>query len=88
MNILELGAIGELVGGVAVIGSLIFVGFQLRQATAAQRGAAVDALRRIRNVNEWSERNLYFGGVHAVNPAGEGAGDPRREGHGSVVDAP
>ena len=30
MNILELGAIGELVGGVAVIASLIFVGAQIR----------------------------------------------------------
>ncbi len=30
MDIMELGAIGELVGGVAVIGSLIFVGFQVR----------------------------------------------------------
>ena len=51
-------------------------------------GAALAALRRVWRVNAWSERNLYFGGVHAVNPAGEGAGDPRREGHGGVVDAP
>ncbi len=33
MDIMELGAIGELVGGVAVIGSLIFVGLQVRQNT-------------------------------------------------------
>ena len=43
-------------------------------------------------LNPWAERNLYFGGVHAVAPAGEGAGegagDPRREGHGCVVDWP
>ncbi len=32
MNIMELGAIGELVGGVAVIGSLLYVGFQIRAA--------------------------------------------------------
>ena len=31
MNIMELGAIGELVGGMAVIGSLIYVGLQLQQ---------------------------------------------------------
>ena len=40
MNILELGAIGELVGGVAVIGSLIYVGLQIRQnnrATSSSR---------------------------------------------------
>ncbi len=30
MNIMELGAVGELVGGVAVIVSLIYVGMQLR----------------------------------------------------------
>jgi hypothetical protein len=29
MNIMELGAIGELVGGVAVIASLIYVGLQV-----------------------------------------------------------
>jgi hypothetical protein len=33
MDILELGAIGELVGGVAVVGSLLFVGVQIRQGT-------------------------------------------------------
>ena len=31
MNIMELGAIGELAGGVAVIASLIYVGLQGRQ---------------------------------------------------------
>ncbi len=35
MDIMELGAIGELVGGLAVIGSLIFVGLQVRQNTAS-----------------------------------------------------
>ncbi len=29
MDIMELGAIGELVGGVAVIGSLLYVGLQI-----------------------------------------------------------
>ncbi len=39
MDILELGAIGELVGGVAVIGSLLYVGLQVRQSNyqSAQR---------------------------------------------------
>jgi hypothetical protein len=31
-------------------------------------------------VNAWSERNLYFGGVHAVARADEPAADPRRDG--------
>ncbi len=35
MNIMELGAIGELVGGVAVIASLIYVGLQIRQSARA-----------------------------------------------------
>ena len=39
MNIMELGAIGELVGGVAVIGSLIFVG--------GRRNAGGDSLGRV-----------------------------------------
>lgn len=42
MNIMELGAIGELVGGIAVIGSLIYVGLQVRQSTRAQNATAVD----------------------------------------------
>ncbi len=31
MDVFELGAIGELVGGLAVVGSLIYVGIQVRQ---------------------------------------------------------
>ena len=37
MDIMELGAIGELVGGVAVVASLIYVGLQVRQSTIATR---------------------------------------------------
>ncbi len=33
MDIMELGAIGELVGGVAVIASLMYLGVQVRQNT-------------------------------------------------------
>ncbi len=42
MNILELGAIGELVGGVAVVATLIYLALQVRQNTAQSRrdGAA------------------------------------------------
>jgi gamma-glutamyltranspeptidase/glutathione hydrolase len=40
-------------------------------------------------VNEWAARNLYFGGVSAVERRLDGrlaaAGDPRRGGHGTVV---
>lgn len=37
-------------------------------------------------LNEWAERNLYFGGVHAVSTHGQVAGDPRRGGSTAVVD--
>ncbi len=40
MDIMELGAIGEFVSGIAVIGSLIYVGFQIRQGTALARASA------------------------------------------------
>ena len=42
MDIMELGAIGELVGGVAVVASLIFVGVQVRQNARSVRHAAQD----------------------------------------------
>lgn len=37
MSLLELGALGELIGGAAIIASLIYVGIQVRQNTMAQR---------------------------------------------------
>ncbi len=37
MDIMELGAIGELVGGVAVIGSLIYLALQVRQGNQIER---------------------------------------------------
>ena len=42
--------------------------------------AAVAYLAQHRPVNEWTESDLYFGGVHAVRPTGERVGDPRRGG--------
>ncbi len=40
MDIVELGAIGELVGGLAVIGSLVYVGLQVRQGNRMERSQA------------------------------------------------
>jgi gamma-glutamyltranspeptidase/glutathione hydrolase len=48
--------------------------------------AVIEALRRRWSVNEWSERNVYFGGVHAASPEGTGAGDPRRGGDAEVIE--
>ena len=47
MDIMELGAIGELVGGIAVIGSLIFVGLQVRQNNRLVTDSVVQAARSI-----------------------------------------
>ncbi|NNL85227.1 MAG: hypothetical protein HKP27_06215, partial [Myxococcales bacterium] len=44
MDIMELGAIGELVGGVAVIASLIFVGLQVRQSNVVARDMSVRSI--------------------------------------------
>jgi gamma-glutamyltranspeptidase/glutathione hydrolase len=41
---------------------------------------ALVALAKRWKVNAWPGRNLYFGGVHAVRPGQEAAGDPRRGG--------
>ncbi len=44
MDIIELGAIGELLGGVAVVGSLIYVGVQVRSQAEESRLASLHAL--------------------------------------------
>ncbi len=56
MSIIELGAIGELVGSVAVIGTLIFIAIQIRQNThqlrenaRTLRTNALDETQRISN---------------------------------------
>ena len=41
MDIMELGAIGELIGGLAVIASLIFVGVQVRNSTREQQTSSM-----------------------------------------------
>jgi gamma-glutamyltranspeptidase len=50
----------------------------------------VDRLRREHPVAEWTVRDLYFGGAHAVarRPDGgvDAAADPRRGGTALVVD--
>ncbi len=46
MDIIELGAIGELVGGVAVIASLLYVGLQVRQSNQINRAESVRSFVR------------------------------------------
>ena len=43
MNIMELGAIGELVGGIAVIATLVYLALQVRQNTSAIRATSAQA---------------------------------------------
>jgi gamma-glutamyltranspeptidase/glutathione hydrolase len=50
------------------------------QAEPGLPDPALKALEARWRVERWERPNLYFGGVHAVAPAGEGAGDPRRGG--------
>lgn len=45
----------------------------------------LEALRESVAVNEWDVFDVYFGGVHAVEANGGGAGDPRRGGHAMIV---
>jgi gamma-glutamyltranspeptidase/glutathione hydrolase len=40
----------------------------------------VAAVKERLPVNIWPKKDVYFGGVHAVIPGVEGAGDPRRGG--------
>jgi hypothetical protein len=43
MTLQDWGALGELVGGVAIIVSLVYVGLQIKQSTAAARAATSQA---------------------------------------------
>ena len=42
MTLLELGALGELIGAIAIIGSLIYVGVQVKDSARATRSAATN----------------------------------------------
>jgi gamma-glutamyltranspeptidase/glutathione hydrolase len=78
-----------------VISNAVDYGMDPRSAVEAPRlhwdgsvvqlepGGGVEALAALAArwpLNRWSQRNLYFGGVHAVGPGPVGAGDPRRGG--------
>ena len=56
MDITELGAIGELLGGIAVVASLLYVGMQIRQNTTSVRAASHHAVS-----DSFNEFNLSIG---------------------------
>ena len=63
-----------------------------RRALQVEPGLGADVLAALaadREVREWTARDLYFGGVHAVSRAADGSvravGDARRAGVGLVV---
>ena len=44
MSLEEAACLGQVIAGLAVLGSLFFVGLQIRQSTRFQKLAAIDAL--------------------------------------------
>ena len=61
------------------------------QCEGGHDAAELDRLEALGyETNRWRQQNLYFGGVAAVTVSEDGelaaAGDPRRGGHGIVVD--
>jgi len=61
MELSQLGSIGEFVGAIAVVLSLFYVGFQIRQNTKAARAAAVMEQRKI--ISTFSEMVMQPGAV-------------------------
>ncbi len=57
MDIMELGAIGELVEGVAVIGSLVYLSLQVRQSAMVQ---SKPAARPRGAVDWWQQMSADF----------------------------
>ncbi len=47
--------------------------------------SAMEEVEDVVPVNLWPQKDVYFGGVHAVIPGLEGAGDPRRGGSVAIV---
>jgi gamma-glutamyltranspeptidase/glutathione hydrolase len=56
----------------------------LLQLEEGIKAETADELARLYEVNRWTERSMFFGGVHAVARQGAdwaAAGDPRRGGY-------
>ena len=71
MDIMELGAIGEFVSGLAVIGSLVYVGLQLRQTNQrAQDAAALEVTNQYDRIFEMMIANPKAREVYGIATGG------------------
>ena len=63
MNIMELGAIGELVGAIAVIGSLLYLALQVRQGTEQARQTNLIERGRANREMQRGVNEIYLGAL-------------------------
>ncbi len=71
MTLMEWGAMGELVGGIAIIGSLIYVGLQVKQGTQASRAATSQAFsfqysELLSRLTEADFRDVFWRGIRGL----------------------
>ncbi len=64
----------------AVYAPRLFWDGQLFQVEPGLSQNSIDVLKKRWPINLWDKKDIYFGGVHALIPGKEGAGDPRRGG--------
>lgn len=65
----------------AVDGPRLYLDEELLQVEPGFAPDTIEALKAVVKTNVWPEKDVYFGGVHAVIPGREGAGDKRRGGN-------
>lgn len=72
MSLQDWGALGELVGGLAIIVSLLYVGLQVRQGTNASRAATNQAFTvqfsdLILQITKPELRDIFWRGIKGLN---------------------
>ena len=72
MSLQDWGAIGELIGGVAIIVSLLYVGLQIRQSTNASRAATNQSFSAqysdlILQITKPELRDIFWRGIAGLN---------------------
>lgn len=68
MTLQDWGALGELIGGVAIIVSLVYVGLQIKQSTAAARAATSQAFsaqysEQMFHISRGDNRDVFWRGL-------------------------